>query len=198
MITLQTLLLSTLSVVEVSGLTAYDCQHANTTYQVINSLAPALCPDPERDYEPPRQQWLQLLQIDTKVPVKAHRCRITVSKKVSRCGFNSISYGSLWPVWLKDYPLTPEECRTAVKQQAVKVEGRMYKAEIRVLTQHRFFSKGNLDANMDCTHVSGFESGGQWFTWSTEETVIEAALEVIRGTADTSSGQVLFLSLIHI
>ena len=154
------------------GITAYDCQHQNTTYQTINSLAPAQCPDPEHDYEEPRPQLLQLLQIDTKVPVKAHRCQLTISKKVTRCGFNSLTYGSLWPVWLKDYPLTPEECRGAVKQQAVHIEGRLYKAEIGIPQQYRFFSQGQLDMNMDCTYVPGFESGGQWFRWSTEETII--------------------------
>ena len=176
----------------VAALTAYDCQHPNTTYQVVNSLAPAACPDPELDYEEPRPQMLQLLQIDTKVPVKAHKCQVTVSKKVTRCGFNSLTYGSLWPVWLKDYALTPEECRKAVDQQAIAVEGRTYKAEVGIPQQYRFFSKGSLSPNMDCTYVAGFESGGQWFRWSTEETLVEISLSIVRGVSDTATGEVIF------
>ena len=177
---------------EAGALTAYDCQHQEAAYQAVDLMRPAACPDPEKDYEPARPQRLQLLQVDSRMPVKAYRCQATMSKRVTRCGYDSISYGSLWPVWLQDQPLTPEECRKAVRAEAVTIEGRVYKAKMDRTQKYRFFSKGFLDDEMDCTPVTGFESGGRWFVRSTEETVLEITLTTVRGTADTATGEVVF------
>ena len=101
-------------------------------------------------------------------------------------------YGSIWTVWLQEYQLTPTECREAIDTGSLVVNKHSYKTPLDQTTTYRFFSRGNLDNNMDCTYVAGFESGGQWFRYSTEETVIDVTISTVRGTADTASGQVIF------
>ena len=66
---------------EAGALTAYDCQHQEAAYQAVDLMRPAACPDPEKDYEPARPQRLQLLQVDSRMPVKAYRCQATMSKR---------------------------------------------------------------------------------------------------------------------
>ena len=177
---------------QTEALVAYDCHHENTTYQVIDLIEPAPCPDPERDYDPPIQHQIQLVQVDTQMPVKAHRCKVMVSKKVTRCGFNSLVYGSTWPVWLQETKLTPTECRQAVEKGKMTVEGKTYEAPMDQTTPYRFYSRGQLSDNMDCTYVAGFESGGRWFWYSTEETILDITVSTVRGTADTATGQAIF------
>ena len=174
------------------ALTAYDCQHPEAAYQALDLLRPAACPDPDRDYEESRSQNVQLLQTDSKMPIKAFRCQASLSKQVTRCGYDSLTYGSLWPVWLKDQPLTPDECRKAVVAGALTIEGKVYQAEMDRTKRYRFFSQGYLDDNMLCTYVTGFESGGRWFRYSTEETLLDITLTTVRGTADTATGEVIF------
>ena len=80
---------------------------------MIDLREPQACPDPERDYEPARDQRLQILQTDTERPVSATQCIVTISKEVTRCGFDSLTYGSRWTVWQQDYEITPD---SAVRQ----------------------------------------------------------------------------------
>ena len=174
------------------GLTAFDCAHRNTTYQVIDLMSPADCPDPEKDYETPRQQRLQILQTDGQMPVHSSRCQVTISKEVTRCGFTSLVYGSKWTVWQKDYQLTPRECRQASTTGKLVVEGREFKAKRDVKTTYLFYSQGGLDDAGNCHTVSNFKSGGRWFQKSYELTTLVIELNTIRGTVDQGSGEVLF------
>ena len=187
---LLTLLLSRTPLAQ--ALTAFDCEHPNTTYQVVDLMAPAPCPDPERDYEPGRPQRLQLLQTDGQMPVTASKCQVTISKKVTRCGFNSLVYGSKWTVWQKDHELTPRECRQAVANGMIQVGHRAFKAQLNVKTTHLFYSMGGLDDDMNCNTVSSFESGGRWFRKSYEHTTLTVELQTVRGTVDQSTGEVVF------
>ena len=171
---------------------AYDCNHPNVTHMSIDLVQPEPWPDPDRDYEPPRKQRVQILQTASALPVQATQCLIAISKKVTRCGFDSLTYGSKWTVWQMAYEVTPKECREAATRGTIKVEGRPYKVVPNTKAAHRFYSQGSLDNEMNCYHVSGFKSGEHYFTKSYEETLVEITIKVIRGTADTATGQVLF------
>ncbi len=59
---ISTLTLLTLSGERTDGLQVYDCDGPNTTYQVISMLEPESWPDPEKDYEEPRLEVVQVLQ----------------------------------------------------------------------------------------------------------------------------------------
>ena len=89
------------------AMSAYDCQDVNTTHIMVDLLEPQPCPDPILDYEKPRPQLVQILQTDTAMPVSATQCIASISKKVTRCGFDSLTYGSKWTVWDLAYEVTP-------------------------------------------------------------------------------------------
>ena len=81
-----------------------------------------------------------------------------------------------------------------MKTGAIKVEKRTYKAQLDLVNTYRFFSRGALSDGMQCTNTEGFESGGRWFTKSTEETVLEIMLTTVRGTVDTATGEAVFVN----
>ena len=71
-----------------------------------------------------------MLQTDTKVPASGYQCQVTMNKEVTRCGFNSLTYGHSWPVWERGLELTPQECRTAVETGVITIEQRSYNVEV--------------------------------------------------------------------
>lgn len=173
------------------ALPVFDCGSNKTQFKVIDLLQPEPCPDPIRDYQRPESVIVQVLQTDTDLPVKGYRCRVTISKKVSRCGVTSLSYGHSWPVWKNNVELTPAECRMAVKEGIIPVDNKRYKIEVGTTKDIRFYSKGSRDDAGNCEYAS-FYSGGVQFHKSYEETVLEALVEPIHGTADLSTNTLKF------
>ncbi len=94
-----------------NGLQVYDCDGPNTTYQVISMLEPESCPDPEKDYEDPRLEVVQVLQSQEEANVTAYRCLIKRTIRVTRCRFTSIMYGSHIVEWRNTLAMTKEDCR---------------------------------------------------------------------------------------
>ena len=174
-----------------SSLQTFDCQSEKATFQVIDLTEPAACPDPIRDFEPPVPLRVQILQTDTAVPVKAHQCRITMSKTVTRCGFTSISYGIRRAMWEKNYELTPRECENAVKYGELRVEGRNYEVPAGTKKTFVFYSHGSVDRKGNCK-TSSFVTDGQLYTKSYEETILVIHLSELHGSYDLSSGTVSF------
>lgn len=180
--------------VTVKAWQAFDCEHPEAVFNAIDLTEPEHCPDPEHDYHEPQDVQVQVLQMDTNVPVVAHRCRITITKTVTRCGMDSIVYGGLqYPVWEENVPLLPAECRDAVRERRVKIEGREYPVIPGVPTSHKFTSQGSLEKNGHC-EVNTFISGGVEFRRAHEETTIRIQVDRIRGGVDLSTGWVIFVN----
>ena len=107
----------------VAGMIAYDCEGPDIQFTKVDLHRPAACPNPESDYEKPIDQEVQILQTAASMPLTAYLCRVTISKKVSRCGYDSITYGTKWTQWDRNLELTPQECREAISDGRIKVEG---------------------------------------------------------------------------
>ena len=176
----------------VEAMTAYNCQDPNATHITVDLLEPQPCPDPDLDYESPRNQLVQILQTDTAMPVTATQCIASIFKKVTRCGFDSLTYGSKWTVWDLGYEITPNECRKAIKAGEVKVDGRKFPVTLNHKISHRFYSQGSLDNDMNCNYEGHFKSGDSYYEKSFEETRVDITLRVIRGTANTATQEVIF------
>ena len=117
------ILLAALTVVD--PLTVYDCGHRESTITVLDLHEPKACPDPDLDYFDPETRIVQIIQTEAEVPVLAYQCSATYSQQITRCGFNSITYGSVWAAWQQPVTFTPGECRKAVEQGLVTVNNRL-------------------------------------------------------------------------
>lgn len=78
----------------VGAFTAYDCQHPNARFEPVSLVEPEKCPDPINDYSDPVNVTVQLLQVNHRRDVPVYQCRVEVTRQVTVCGFDSISYGS--------------------------------------------------------------------------------------------------------
>ena len=132
-----------------------------------------------------------MIQTATDIPIEGHQCKVTINKKVTRCGHNSLQYGSQWPVFDKQIHVSAPECRKAVEEGFIRIEGRDYKCEKGRRTKYHYWSHGHLDAEGNCEHVS-FMSGGTQFHKSYEWTYIEIYVKRLHGTWDQSTGDVVF------
>ena len=79
----------------------YDCQHRYGNTTIVDLHEAATCPAPVNDYEPAENITVQILQTDTERPVRGYSCSITITREVTRCGFNSLTYGKLTTEWAR-------------------------------------------------------------------------------------------------
>ena len=175
-------------------LMAYDCSQNEKAHIVTLDLTgPADCPDPEKDYLPQHPQQVQILQTDASVPVTAFRCQITVTRAVTRCGYDSLTYGTSYPEWEQQYEVTPAECRKAATDGSLEVDGQEHEVQVGEVQNIVYHSHGSHTADGSC-ETANFVSKGIAYEKSYELVQLRVAIEVIRGTIDLASGQVTFVN----
>ncbi len=174
-----------------SSFTAYDCEHKDARFTEIDLLQPQDCPDPETDYEEPVVVPVQILHMETRVAVRAYSCKVLVTKKISRCGFDSLHYGNTYAAYNKHYTLTPEECRTAARTGVMEVYNRKFPIAMNQKATEHFFSYGSRDKDGNCKTTT-FTSEGVEYTGSYEEVFIDAVIKQTRGIIDYTTGDIRF------
>ena len=174
-----------------AAIPVFDCEAQGTTFKTLDLNEAKDCPDPDTDYHPKENATVQLLQTDTDIPVHGFRCHVTVNKVVQRCGFNSLTYASNFPVWEQTMEMTPQECRNAISTKKLVIEGRTYDIELGTRFATNFYSQGGTDRSGHC-YTADFTSGGNWYEESFERTELTIDIQAIRGTHDLATGMVTF------
>ena len=169
------------------GFTAYDCEHPNATFTNIDLTEPQACPDPVDDYEEDEMAYFQVIQLDSLTPTKAHQCQVIMTKKVTRCGFDSLVYGNSYPVYKKMVEITPSQCRMAVNTGTMRFENQEIKVKRNQRVTHTYFSHGRRFASGYC-ETTNFHSEGTYYKGSYEEVFLEIQVRVIRGQIDETEG----------
>jgi len=176
---------------KVHAFVAYDCMHPNTTYTVLDLTEPAPCADPVKDFDEPANQTVQVLMTDNLLPMQGYQCRVTISKEVTRCGFDSMVYGHQWVAWAKQHEVTPDECRKAVQLGTITIDYKSYDVVPGKMLTHIFFSYGKVHPDGTC-ETTTFWSEGNLHERSYEQTTLTLDVGVIRGTVDLQDGSVTF------
>ena len=170
----------------------FDCDNQKTVFKTIDLREPSRCPDPQTDYDTPLLRTIQVVQTDAEFPITAYKCNVIMSKEVTRCGFDSIHYGSDWPLWKAQVEVTPEECRQAVISKSMTVKGRTYSnLNYGATTSFKFYSHGSKDKEGNCA-TTNFRSENYFYQNAYEETTLEITIQHVRGTANTGTGVVFF------
>jgi len=188
------LLLWLLPVPGTEAFTVYDCESQFTDFTTVDLTEPRQCPDPVKDYRPPMRQRLQLVQSDSSVPMKGYQCLVTTTKTATKCGFDSVTYGSAYPAWKKQVEITPAECRNAVEKGQIEVRelGRSFKVEKGTVETFNYYSHGKVNDNGAC-EVENFLSEGKVFNGYYEFTSVDIEVRAIRGWVDTAESVVSFV-----
>lgn len=120
------------------ALQAYDCEVSSPHQSVYDIREPEPCPELSSKYHSPENISIQIFQEMESEDIRAKNCLITLSHKVTRCGVDSISYGSQWVVYERMTELTPGQCRSMHELKQFTFEGRTFPIEL--ASQNRFLS----------------------------------------------------------
>lgn len=167
-------------------LVVYDCQDERTTFTRLDLTGPADCPDPVSDYEEEETRTIQLLEVDTNLPVTGFQCEASLSQEVTVCGFfDSISYGSKWTVVDRRIEITPRECRHAARDGKITLQGRTHDVQVGRPHASTYYTRGGVDiSDGGCTSTNFVLEDGTSVSGGREETTIRVLIKRIRGVLD--------------
>jgi hypothetical protein len=176
------------------GLTAYNCEAPGTKRFALDTRAPAPCPDPVLDYNDAYRTGIQLIHRGTTRTVAIDACRVTVSRLVTRCGYNSISYGRHYTVWLANVEVSPKYCATVIARddKFFEFDGRKFNFTMGRPQDHQYFSRGHVDNTGYCRTVgsASFTSGGKFYTKSYEETFLHLDIRKVSAVIDPATDSI--------
>ena len=190
-------LLTLLLYSQCGALTAYDCRHPDVNISMIDVSTIQPCADPESDFHESRHEYVQVLHSGTANKIIAHRCYAEVSKEVTKCGFDSITYASVTTEWHEHYTVSIQECVRAFKEKKITIDGYTHENVKLGGTTHRVYSVhgrfspergGGCDVNS-----KPFQSGKHQFSYGfMEEVKVSITIKSIVATQDTVSTAILF------
>jgi hypothetical protein len=163
-----------------SSFPAYDCDHPSTEIRMYNLEQPAPCPDPKFDYDSPVKVQTQFLQATSKIPIRATRCLITVTRKATYCGFTSITYPGVYTAFEQQVEITPSECREIVRTKIFSLEQVTTPITIGSPNVVTYFSHGSGTSSGTCT-TSSFVRNSVVYSYHYEETILKVWVKEIHG-----------------
>jgi len=134
------------------ALLAYDCEDPDNPHVVYDATNPDLCADIEEQYRDPVTIKIQVISVNhiQDVPVKS--CSVHVTRKISYCGFDSISYGSRWIDFERSTPIQPSECRKAHERGSIFVEGITIPIQKGMTVAWSGFTQGSISSTGYCDY----------------------------------------------
>jgi len=159
-----------------AALTAYDCTLPGTTITALDLTDTAPCPSIVSDFHNVTKERVQLIQMHAEENWSTYQCQVQVSRMVTRCGYNSLTYGSHQVEWMTIQPISAAECKAAVISRSITFEDRTYsELEWGIIHTASYYSKGNVDHNGACK-TEHFKRNGQSFEYSYETTSLAIKL----------------------
>merc|ERR550534_576221 len=79
-----------------------------------------MCPDFSRSYAQQTATSVQVIQSHATFKVPVIRCQVIVSTSVTRCGFDSLTYGQKWVNWDKNIMIDVDQCRQMLKTEVYR------------------------------------------------------------------------------
>ena len=73
-------------------LRAYDCEHPEARWRMIDLTEPGECPDTIKDYSDPNPGRLQIVQRGFQRTITATQCIVNVARDATFCGFDGLTY----------------------------------------------------------------------------------------------------------
>ena len=174
------------------AITVYDCLDDNATHRIIDLIEPVECANPQDDFNTPILTPVAVLVSDEDYPITAIQCLVRVTTKVTRCGYDGLTYMSMYTRWENVLALTPEQCTEAAAGEGILVMDKLFPTTANMDKTYTYFSRGVVDNTGYCTYVEDFISGNTYFTKSVEEAVIHIVVRPIPGSINTAQEIVTF------
>lgn len=169
---------------------AFDCQHPTATTRVLDTSAPARCPNVSTEFRNSTVKFFQLARTATDVTARAIQCQVFQSRRVTACGFDSISYASVHSRWNKAIRISKQACIRALETGVVEVEGAHIPFTERVMTHHHGFTHGIARPDGSC-EVEDFSTDGIIYRSSYEESYTTVYITRLSARIDQATGMAL-------
>ena len=170
---------------------AYDCTAPDVTRFALDLTEPSDCPTTTSDFLPRRQERMQIIKTKANLQVVTAHCMVTISKTVTSCGFDSLSYGQMQTAWEEPEQMESEECWEAAHTGKVAIFGRSFIVTPGVQYSDIFFSHGYVSATGHCGTAS-FTSGGTYYANAYEQVTMTILISKKTGTWDQDRGLISF------
>ncbi len=172
---------------------AYNCTAEGSSTVPIDLTKPGKCLDPTRDFETPLLVQAAIVRETRALSWKVWHCSFTVTRTVTACGFDSLTYGSQTTQFKDTIFLEEDECKEAVTKRQLNFEGHTVRlGENSALpTRARFFTKGYVYPDGRCDTWSHYQSHKTFITVDSYEQVeIHLLARLILGQWEVSQGQI--------
>ena len=171
--------------------TVYDCGANEAVHRALDLHGPQECENIEPSHRKPINIEVQVLMVDAKAPVSAYSCQVLVTKEVSRCGYDSLHYGTQVTELEVPSHMTPAQCREAVRTGRFEYDGEVIDVVVNSPAYHSFYSHGFLADDHTC-HTESFRSGKKRWYKSYELTIVKVMVRSVKGWVSRRSGRVVF------
>ena len=171
--------------------TVYDCTSEEAVHKPLSLLEPESCAEIELTHRDPVNVTVQVLQTGSRISVTAYRCSLTMTREVTRCGFDNLDYGTVITQLDAPLHLTPSQCRDAVTRGNFVYEKQLINITLNSPVVHSYYRYGRLSDDHECDHMS-FSSNGRYFIKSYELSIIRVLVSTIRGRFNPATGRVTF------
>ena len=170
----------------------FDCTGAGIETFPISLMEPEECEPAAQYYKDPDNVVVQVIQKKTKRLIETFKCKVTESTSVTRCGFDSLTYGAFDTKREAPVLISAEDCVRLVKHATLRYGGREWHGiplHQKVLKQ--YYSKGSVNSDGSC-QTEDFVSNGQLYQNSYEKTELAITAAKFHGQLDVESGQIVF------
>jgi len=125
--------------------------------------------------------------------VDAYRCKVNVECFITRCGFDSISYGPVLVLASTHFDLTPEQCKTSYYSGKLQIdEDKEIDIEKERPGTYSYWSKGKRTVAAECVDKQDFWRADMWHENSVEQTIVSYHFSKLTGLVYHSKDQVMF------
>ena len=175
-----------------ASIVGYDCEAPSTTVTKIDLTEPRICATAASHYSAPVDIVVEVIQTDLERSVEILACKAYTTKVVTRCGLDSISYGSHTSVLRRPIEISVSACRNALMMESLFLAGRAFPIEVNKMHMVEFFSHGALDQNNHCA-TEAFTSGGIKYDNSYETTRVEYRVRRITARLDSDRDELVLI-----
>jgi hypothetical protein len=171
---------------------AYDCMNRTVRHAKFDVLEPSHCEQPEADYQEAQEQVVQILQSIDEITVEGYQCKATVTRSVTRCQFDSLTYGgTVFTEFERNLEITPQQCRAIQKSKSFVFEQQTLTVTDGAPISREYFSHGSRDNNGNCVTDSWFRNGAE-YKKSFEQTVLRLEARPRSATVALADNAIFF------
>ena len=172
------------------GFLTYDVDDPDASITTLDLTDTQECPDVEGLYDEGTNVTIQVIQTASELPITTSICKVVVSKTVTHCGFDSITYPTIHTILEENVPIEAKQCKEAFDKKRITIWDQVIQIrEDRESTDHLYYSVGHVDPDGTCYTESRFRSGRRYYYNAYEQTHLRVTIRETVGIIDLTQSE---------